>query len=85
MQEQFPVSIDEALLERFVRYPASLSPSTIEAVASYMETNAWARETVTFYVSFYETLDGDFAEAEPVSVARPAEARFLARLQMAAR
>ena len=76
MQEQSSLQINEALLERFVRYPETLSQETIEEIAAYTQAHPWAHEIVGFYVGFYESLD---AECDPVAE-REAYLRSVERL-----
>lgn len=49
--------IDEALIERYVRHPSSLSASVRGKVREQIESDPAARETAAFYAEFYQTLD----------------------------
>lgn len=63
-------SVDEALIERYVRFPETLTKATRRLVSEHIEHHAWAREAAEFYRSFYDTFDGTEAP-----LARPAPVR----------
>ena len=48
---------DEDALERFVRFPATLSAAERVRVADLLRGSAAARELAAFFRSFYEVLD----------------------------
>jgi hypothetical protein len=48
---------DEEIVERYVRYPESLSPQDRDRVAALLRTDATARRIAEFYRRFYDQLD----------------------------
>jgi hypothetical protein len=48
---------DEELVERYVRYPESLSGHDRDRVGSLLRTDTTARQIADFYRRFYDELD----------------------------
>lgn len=49
--------IDEQLIERYVRWPETLSSDLRETILSHLVEDDAARATADFYRQFYEALD----------------------------
>ena len=49
--------VDEALIERFVRFPETLDGTTLEAVGASVETYKKEQAIEKFYRQFYEEFD----------------------------
>lgn len=54
----FMPPLDEDLIERFVRFPGTLTPSDRAAAEELLRSDAAARELAAFFRTFYEELDG---------------------------
>jgi hypothetical protein len=53
----FMPPLDEDLIERFVRFPGTLTPSARAAAEELLRSDAAARELAAFFRTFYEELD----------------------------
>ena len=51
------MQVDETQIEKFVRYPHTLSQKELDDVQQLIESNELARELAEFYRSFYSELD----------------------------
>lgn len=60
-------SIDEALIERFIASPETLSEQAREQVCLGLQTDPYAREVACFYASFYAILRGISGGGEDAS------------------
>lgn len=49
--------LDEDLIERYVRFPGTLTPSARSAAEELLRSDAAARDLATFFYTFYEELD----------------------------
>lgn len=59
----------EELIERYVRYPETLSPSRRRTIEAYLCDHPPARQILAFYTDYYEELDAvDDAVPPTVSV-----------------
>lgn len=58
---------DEARIERYVRFPATLAPAEHAAIAALLAADPAARAVASFFRSFYEELDGVEVDLEPPS------------------
>lgn len=51
------MNVDEDMIERYVRYPDSLTEDARQRVRQFLAKNELAAEIAHFYRSFYEELD----------------------------
>lgn len=75
---------DEARIERYVRFPATLAPAERDAVTALLAADPTARATASFFQSFYAELDNVEAQQQPgrtpaARTSRSSEASVISR------